>query len=148
VDFLRGPAEEVRHLCRNSRESQTCFRDETLRGKAEVVVAFRTDQALATFAVCDKILHLQCETQHEVQVEMIEFSESQWNALTQSSESPLQIVNPITRERFVLLRAEEFARLSEIYDDSDWTREERESLSAAPHQGENWGEYDDIPEKS
>jgi hypothetical protein len=39
------------------------------------------------------------------------------------------------------------ARPNEMYDDSDWTREERETLSAELHQGENWDEYDDIPKK-
>lgn len=73
MDHLRGLAEGVRHLGRKSRESQTCFRDEALRGKAKGAAAFRTDQAVATFAACDKILYLQCETQHEGQVKMIEF---------------------------------------------------------------------------
>jgi len=79
---------------------------------------------------------------------MIEFTESQWQALAQPGETPPEVVHPETQERFVLVRKEEYARLSEIYDDSDWTREEREALSAQLHRGESWEEYDDIPEKS
>ena len=36
-------------------------------------------------------------------------------------------MNPRTKETFVLLRVDEYERLTEDYDDSPWTREELEA---------------------
>jgi hypothetical protein len=58
------------------------------------------------------------------------------------------MVNPRTKETFVLLRVDEYVRLKEDqYDDSPWTKEELEALAWERVKNEDWGEYDDLPEK-
>ena len=79
---------------------------------------------------------------------MIELTEQQVEALEQRDDSPPRVVNPKTRETFVLLRAEEYERLTEdAYDDSPWTREELEALAWERVKHEERDEYDDLPEK-
>ncbi len=83
---------------------------------------------------------------------MIELSEQQMQALEKPGATPLHAVNPRTKEKFVLLRADEYKRLKEDeYDDSPWTSEERHALAwqAGKHAGwEDMDEYDDLPEKT
>ena len=56
---------------------------------------------------------------------MIELTEQQVKALESQQATPPRIVDPRTKETFVLLRADEYERLKEDeYDDSPWTREE------------------------
>jgi hypothetical protein len=79
---------------------------------------------------------------------IIELTEQQVKALENPGATPPRVVNPSTKETFVLLRVDEYERLKEQqYGDSPWTREELEALAweAAEHTG--WGEYDDAPEK-
>ena len=68
-----------------------------------------------------------------------------------SASAPLRIVNPRTKETFVLIRVEEYERLkAEEYDDSPWTSEERAALALEASKLAGWeemDEYDDIPEK-
>jgi hypothetical protein len=82
---------------------------------------------------------------------MIELTEQQMQALECPEAGPPQIVNPRTKETFVLLRVDEYERLKESeYDDSPWTSEERHALAweAGKHAGwDDMDEYDDIPEK-
>ena len=78
---------------------------------------------------------------------MIELTEQQVQALENAEAAPLRVVNPQTRETFVLL-LKEFERLKEdAYDDSPWTREELQALAWERVQHEDWDEYDDLPEK-
>ncbi len=80
---------------------------------------------------------------------MIELTEQQVKALENPGATPPRVVNPGTKETFVLLRVDEYERLKEQeYDDSPWTREELQALAweAAEHTG--WEEYDDAPENS
>ena len=58
------------------------------------------------------------------------------------------MVDPETREIFVLLRVEEYERLKEAYDDSSWTREELQAMAWDVAERSEWEEYDDVPEKS
>jgi PHD/YefM family antitoxin component YafN of YafNO toxin-antitoxin module len=82
------------------------------------------------------------------EVTMIELTEQQVQALANAEATPPRIVNPRTKETFVLLRVEEYERLKEDeYDDSPWTREELEALAWERVKHENWDEYDDLPEK-
>ncbi len=61
---------------------------------------------------------------------MIELTEQQAQALEHEEQIPPRVVNPLTRETFVLLRADEYDRLAtEEYDDSPWTPEEMEILA-------------------
>ncbi|GIW81211.1 MAG: hypothetical protein KatS3mg105_3018 [Gemmatales bacterium] len=82
---------------------------------------------------------------------MIELTEQQAQALEHPDAIPPRVMNPRTKEMFVLLRIDEYERLTEEeYDDSQWTSEERHALAweAGKHAGwEEMDEYDDIPEK-
>jgi alpha-D-ribose 1-methylphosphonate 5-phosphate C-P lyase len=82
---------------------------------------------------------------------MIELTEQQMQALEIPEAIPPRIVNPRTKETFVLLGVSEYERLKEDeYDDSPWTREELQTLAwqAGKTAGwENMDEYDDAPEK-
>ena len=80
---------------------------------------------------------------------MIELTEQQVEALAKAEATPPRIVNPQTRETFVLLRVEEYERLKEDneYDDSPWTREELQALAWEVAERTGWEEYDDAPEK-
>jgi hypothetical protein len=79
---------------------------------------------------------------------MIELTEQQMQALEQAGASPPRLVNPLTKESYVLLRLDEYERLKEEeYDDSPWTREELQALAWERIKHEDWDEYDDLPEK-
>lgn len=82
------------------------------------------------------------------EVVMIELTEQQIQALENAEATPPRLVNPRTKETFVLLRMDEYERLKEDeYDDSPWTREELQALAWERVQHEDWDEYDDLPEK-
>jgi hypothetical protein len=79
---------------------------------------------------------------------MIELTEQQAQALKSAESIPPRVVDPLTKETFVLLRADEYERLKEYeYDDSPWTREELKALAWERVKHEDWDEYDDLPEK-
>ena len=79
---------------------------------------------------------------------MIELTEQQVQALEHPDATPPRVVNPRTKETFVLLRVDEYERLKEDeYDDSPWTREELQALAWERVKHEDWDEYDDLPEK-
>lgn len=79
---------------------------------------------------------------------MIELTEQQVETLEHAEAAPPRVVNPRTKETFVLLRVDEYERLKEEgYDDSPWTREELQALAWERVQHESWKEYDDLPEK-
>jgi alpha-D-ribose 1-methylphosphonate 5-phosphate C-P lyase len=85
----------------------------------------------------------------EKEVAVIELTEQQAQALKNPTSTPLRIVDPRTKETFVLLRVEEYDRRKEQeYDDSPWTREELQALAWERLKHEDWDEYDDLPEKS
>ena len=83
---------------------------------------------------------------------MIELTEQQIQALENSDSPSPRLVNPRTRETFVLLRLDEYERLkADEYDDSPWTREELHTLAWEAGKGAGWedmDEYDDVPEDS
>ena len=80
---------------------------------------------------------------------MIELTEQQLQALEAAGATPPRVVNPRTKETFVLLRVDEYERLKEDeYDDSPWTREELQALAWERLKHEDWDAYDDLPEKS
>jgi hypothetical protein len=79
---------------------------------------------------------------------MIELTEGQLEALEQEDSVPARVVNPRTKETFVLLAVEEYERLKEDeYDDSPWTRQELEALGWDVAERSGWEEYDGAPEK-
>src|SRR5262249_42078785 len=79
---------------------------------------------------------------------MIELTEQQVQALENPETTSPRLVNPRTKEVFVLLRVDDFQRLKEDeYDDSPWTREELQALAWVRIKDEVWDEYDDLPEK-
>ena len=70
---------------------------------------------------------------------MIELTEPQVQAVEQPAAKPVRVVNPRTQETFVLLRLEEYERLSRgDYDDSPWTDEERDLLRAEAVEALGW----------
>jgi len=74
----------------------------------------------------------------EKEAAMIELTEQQLQALQNSEVTPPRVVNPRTKETFVLLRVDDYERLkAEEYDDSPWTREELQALAweAGKHAG-------------
>lgn len=78
---------------------------------------------------------------------MIELTEQQVQALKNPEGAPPRLVNPLTKEAFVLLPIGEYERLKEQeYDDSPWRREELESLAWNVGEQTDWDEYDDLPE--
>jgi len=79
---------------------------------------------------------------------MIELTERQMQALENPQVTPPRVVNPRTKETFVLLRVDEYEHLKEEeYDDSPWTREELQALAWERVKHEDWDEYDNLPEK-
>jgi hypothetical protein len=79
---------------------------------------------------------------------MIELTDQQVKALEDLEATPPRLVNPRTNETFVLLRIDEYKRLTEDYDDSPWTREELEALAWEAGKQIGWedmDEYDDAP---
>jgi hypothetical protein len=82
---------------------------------------------------------------------MIELTEQQLRALEKPEATPLHMVNPRTKETFVLLRVDQYQRLKEeAYDDSPWTAEEMELLAWEAGKDAGWedmNEYDRYPEK-
>ena len=82
---------------------------------------------------------------------MLELTEQQVDALKNPEALPPRVVNPRTKETFVLLRLEEYERLKEDeYDDSPWTSEELQALAWEAGKQIGWedmDEYDDAPEK-
>jgi PHD/YefM family antitoxin component YafN of YafNO toxin-antitoxin module len=78
---------------------------------------------------------------------MIELTEQQAEALEHGQATPPRIVNPRTKETFVLLRVDEYERLKEgEYDDSPWTREELQALAWEVAEQTGWEEYEDAAE--
>jgi hypothetical protein len=78
---------------------------------------------------------------------VIELTEEQLQALENPEATPPRVVNPRTKETFVLLRIDDYERLREEYDDSPWTREELQALAWERVKRQEWDEYDDLPEK-
>jgi len=79
---------------------------------------------------------------------MIELTERQMQALENPQVTPPRVVNPRTKETFVMLRVDEYEHLKEEeYDDSPWTREELQALAWERVKHEDWDEYDNLPEK-
>jgi hypothetical protein len=76
-----------------------------------------------------------------VEAAMIELTEQQLQALENPDATPPRVVNPRTKEMFVLLRLDEYERLKEEYDDSPWTREELEALAWEAGNRTGWEEY-------
>ena len=78
----------------------------------------------------------------------VQVTEQQAQALEHPDIVPPRVVNPRTKETFVLLRVDEYERLKEEeYDDSPWTREELQALAWERVKHEDWDEYDSLPEK-
>ena len=73
----------------------------------------------------------------EKETTMIELNEELRKTLREQPGKPLRLVDPATREAFVLLRAEDYDRLTD-YDDSPWTDEERGLLRAEAVESLGW----------
>jgi len=72
---------------------------------------------------------------------MLELNEQQQQAVASMDAAPVRLLNPMTQETFVLLRKDEYERLTtDDYDDSPWSRGELEAL--AWHNAERAGTDD------
>ena len=61
---------------------------------------------------------------------MIKLTEEQVRALSEPHSSPPHLLNPRTKEAFVLLGVDEYKRLTAAaYDDSPWTRDELQAAA-------------------
>jgi hypothetical protein len=70
---------------------------------------------------------------------MIELTEELRQAIQDRPGEPVHLVDPATREAFVLVRAEEYDRLTEgTYDDTPWTDEEMDLLAAEQADSLGW----------
>ena len=78
----------------------------------------------------------------------IELTEAQMQALSQPHPNPPQLVNPHTHEAFVLLRVDQYKKLTEeLYDDSPWTREELHAVAQQTAERTGWDcDDDEAPE--
>ena len=74
---------------------------------------------------------------------MLELSGPLQAAVELQSE-PVEVIDPRTLVRYVLVRAEVFSHLQELaYDDSPWTESEKALLAAESGQTLGWGEMDE-----
>jgi hypothetical protein len=82
---------------------------------------------------------------------MLELTEQQIQALENANGDAPRVLNPRTKETFVLIRADEYERLTEDeIDYSPWTKEEMLTLAWETGKSIGWedmDEYDDFPEK-
>ena len=82
---------------------------------------------------------------------MLELTQEQVQALEKPEDTPSRIVNPQTRETFVLVPLGDYERLIDAqYDDSPWTDEEMELLAWETGKQAGWedmDDYDHYPEK-
>jgi hypothetical protein len=75
--------------------------------------------------------------------EVIELSSEQRQAVSSSPDEPLRLVDPATRQAFVLLRAEEYERLSrEAWDSGPWSDEEMHLLAEEDADALGWDGLD------
>ena len=82
-----------------------------------------------------------------MEIDILELTALQSQALGGAETVPLRLVNPSTQERFVLLREVEYERLTEEgYDDTGFTEEDRQALiwEMFSRQPENIDEYDRV----
>jgi len=79
---------------------------------------------------------------------MIELTEEQVKALSEQQPNPPQLLNPRTKEAFVLLSVDEYKQLTTaIYDDTPWTREELAAVAWEAGEKAGWdAETDDAAE--
>jgi hypothetical protein len=81
---------------------------------------------------------------------MIELTPQQAQTLQNSAETPPRVLDPLTQQAYVLVRADEYERLTD-YDSSPWTDEEMDLLAAEDADALGWegmDAYQDEPEAS
>lgn len=84
------------------------------------------------------------------EAELIELTEQQVQAVAAAGKVPAVLVDPNTRTPYVLLRQDDYERLTQ-YDDSAWTDEEMELLAWETGKLAGWDdmdEYDHYSEKT
>jgi hypothetical protein len=76
---------------------------------------------------------------YAIEVNIIELTEEQVRALSVPHSGPPQLLNPRTKEAFVLLHVDEYRQLTSAqYDDSPWTRDELQAVAAATAERAGW----------
>ena len=77
---------------------------------------------------------------------MIELTDPLREAVAQQQE-PLQLLDPQTNTRYVLVRADVFEHLQSLaYDDSPWTEDEKALLAAESGRAIGWDEMNEYDE--
>lgn len=81
---------------------------------------------------------------------MTELTEEQVRALSEPNSSPPLLLNPLTKEMFVLLRVDQYKQLTTaMYDDSPWTREELQAVAWETSEKAGWdAETDDVADEA
>lgn len=75
---------------------------------------------------------------------MIELTEEQRRELRGAGEAPVRLVDPETKQEYVAVRAEVYARLQGLlYDDPPWTAEERDALALEAGKHAGWDDMDE-----
>jgi hypothetical protein len=69
---------------------------------------------------------------------MIELTEELRQALQEQPGEPLCLIDPLTQEKFVVLRTADYERKEEEYDSGPWTDEEMELLAAEDADSLGW----------
>jgi hypothetical protein len=79
-------------------------------------------------------------------VSVIELTQDQVRAMSQAGEQPPTVIDPATGTTYVLLRQDEYERLTkDEYDASPWTAQERDAL--AWEAGKHAGWWEEMPKK-
>ena len=82
---------------------------------------------------------------------ILQLTPQQIEAVAANATTPPTLIDPNTQTAYVLIRKDLYEQmLSDEYDDSPWTAEERDALAweAGKHAGwEEMGEYDDGAQK-
>src|SRR5262249_24372747 len=79
----------------------------------------------------------------QVENAMIELTEQQRRELEASNGGPVRLLDPQGKQEYVVVRAQVYDRLMELYDDSPWTDEERDVLAWEAGQTAGWDDMDE-----
>jgi hypothetical protein len=74
----------------------------------------------------------------------IELTEEQRQAVQETKESPLRLIDPATKMACVLVRAEEFQRMQQLLNENDVRAMEPYWAELAPEDWEDLSAFDDV----
>jgi hypothetical protein len=74
---------------------------------------------------------------------MIELTDAQAQMLASDPSDPPRVVNPRTRETFVLLRVEDYEKIAIGEEMDGWSREDLDAWNAELGERGEWAEYEE-----